>query len=1302
MSRFYFAFLSFALLAFGVFAENEPEGFAKDSKMPASKSTVTTEKSESPITSWAIFPTSLVQKGNPPKQRVELTIDASGDLSSVALKVIAQGRVIAQVDLPPIKKGKNELAILLPEPKEKLSALWRICQTGKDSSKDANQHSDKDSGKNSDKISGKDSSKNSTKILAEKKFDWDKPRHWTIYMISSTHTDIGLHNSQYIQRKMTVGYLDQVKELVDQTASRPQTSQYRYMIEGTWVWGNYEQDRSEKIAQDFAKNYIQPGKVALGCTCAGNHTQVYGFEELCRSAYYKQMLHDRWGIDAKTMIMSDNNGMIWSIVAPYRSAGIENIIFSPNQWNPLPSTIFKKDKTIPAATWNPDAQGGGARVDVSWNSPLPMVFYWQGADDKSKLLVWCSTQYGSGGWRFGINSRKTEVEKMPPLVSKQLQRMEKRYPFDVWLFTQYQDDEVPNLRLADIAGQWNAKWRSPEFRTTGNISEPFDRIRKNFDSQIAVLRGDMTSGWSQHPVATPELLAQKRNVDVALASAEKLAALARILDSHYLYPANELRHAWDMLICNDEHSYGTSGYKGRRVFETWLQHRDWIDKAEATAQKISREALNVLGQKINVSEDSLLLFNPTLISRSEIIEFVSKGKKVRVKTPVIPSFGYKTVAKKDLLRNALPVTEEKNVFSAVTARSANSSTATSKVIDSSNSDKSFNPPQSIDPPVIENKFYQISFATDGSIKNLFDKDLKREMIDQKSPFRLNQFVYTKDNHKTFLSPENARFNVSNDALGTTVSVRLTDKATRAEIEQIIFLPKEEKRIDLDNRFHHIYDLFNKNRYYRYGYFAFPFEVPQGEFYAQLNGAIARPKKDSTGHGTDAYLAVRDWAAVENGSFGAAVIQLDSNLIEFGQIHEDKTDYGRPYRSSHLYSYLFNDWLQMHKASGSEISPRFRYSICSYSGNYRSAGLSRLAQRIVTPLQITEITKRKPLADRKDLLPLEKSFISVDASNVRFLTLKEAEKAGSGFIARFQESDGIASESITIRQDLFNAKTDIAECNITEQFIRPISSSVNKSVKKSSSNATPDSSWNVSKNITNKSKERFTLPLGKFDYKTLRFSPSKEKDLEKPVLTLSTKNDSSIQFSWKPVKNAVQYKIYRGDSADFAVDEYHLIGSGLNCSWNDCFLSPDKDYCYKVAAETKSGELGPVSAPLTVRSDKTGSSLPAPIGSFYTGLITVPKAVHGEKEGQLYLIWGQNTESDLSHYELYRSEKSGFLPDEKTFLARVMPGPYRVGLKEENGLKHHTRYFYRVRAVRKNGIKSEFSSEFSGVTRDDYR
>ena len=116
-------------------------------------------------------------------------------------------------------------------------------------------------------------------------------------------------------------------------------------------------------------------------------------------------------------------------------------------------------------------------------------------------------------------------------------------------------------------------------------------------------------------------------------------------------------------------------------------------------------------------------------------------------------------------------------------------------------------------------------------------------------------------------------------------------------------------------------------------------------------------------------------------------------------------------------------------------------------------------------------------------------------------------------------------------------------------------------------------------------------------------------------------------------------------------------------------------------------------------DRVNEEKPAPIGSVWTGLITHPRAACGEKDGLLYLLWGQNMEKNLSHYELYRSEMTGFVPSAETFVAKVEPGEYRVGRYVDEGLNVHTQYFYRVRAVNTKGICGEFSEEFSGITKE---
>jgi len=1066
------------------------------------------------ITKFKAVPTPLVSRNEPAMQRINLICHASCD-AHLLLAVIRNNQKICASYRFSVNAGDNEVAVMLPVGQTTSNAHFILSD-----------------------LTGN--------IVSEFSMVWHPPREWTLYVIKSSHTDIGLHNSQYIQRDNCSRFLDKAMKLCDKTSTWSDAERYRYVVEGTWFWNNYCDDQGENAARNVIDNYVRSKQISIGGATAGNHTQVYGMEEMCRSTYTRSRLKNEWGIDTKTMTMVDNNGMSWSTVIPYAEAGFKNIFFAPNHWNPLPSTIWPKDNSVEGGKWNPDASGGGARIDVRYDSALPMVFYWQGANEESKVLVWCSTHYEWGGTAFGVTPNMQDMPNfltiMAEKTARQLIKLEEKCPYDTWLFACYGDDEEPNLKLNEVLQEWNSKWRWPEIRTVGDLDEPFDRIRSKHDSQIPVISGDITGGWYQHPVATPELLAQKFAVDRLLPTAEILATLAGIYIPEYQYPVTEFRRAWDALICNDEHSYGVSGYKGRRVYETWLQHRDWIDKAEAIAINESSRAFKVIASHISAAEPSLVVFNPTLQKRSELIDFTfDNGNDIRLLTPEIPSLGYIVI----------PI----------------SSTNTKSVITENEITES---------PILENRFYRIHFAEDGSISSLFDKDLLKELIDTGVQFKCNQFVYTKDNHENFVTPLKAEFQIERDSYAVTIIATTMEPVSGASIKQRVTIFEHEKRIDIDNSLNHVQDLINKDRYYRYGYFAFPFSVNGSTPKVQLNGCIASPGKDQTGHGTETYLAGREWCCVENDEFGVALFQLDSQLLEFGKIHSDKTDCYLPTSGSAIYSYVFNDWLQMHTPGGSHINPHFRYSIVSYSGDFSEAGIPQISERLAHPVISDSIDNQTGF-----LPPDNFSFLETGNPNLSLLALKRAED-GNGIIARFWENSGHGIKNGALSQKMA-PEVAIKRCAIDEQM--------------------HEGDFDLNQ-----------FGLNKHDYLTLRLA-------------------------------------------------------GINLA----------------------------ERPETAQSTDTGC--PAPIGSVYTGLVTIPRAVCGEFQGHLYLEWGQNMESDLSHYELYRSENLGFNPSRDTFVTEVTPGPYRVACFEDKDLRTHTQYYYRVRAVNRIGKCSEFSDEFSGLTRE---
>jgi fibronectin type 3 domain-containing protein len=228
-------------------------------------------------------------------------------------------------------------------------------------------------------------------------------------------------------------------------------------------------------------------------------------------------------------------------------------------------------------------------------------------------------------------------------------------------------------------------------------------------------------------------------------------------------------------------------------------------------------------------------------------------------------------------------------------------------------------------------------------------------------------------------------------------------------------------------------------------------------------------------------------------------------------------------------------------------------------------------------------------------------------------------------------------------------------------------------------------------------DQHPVKLAPFGYATVRVEEGSGPSA--PEVAVGELTDKSVTLRWKPVSGARQYNVYRGDGVDFVPDVYHLVTTTCEMCFTDDWLKAGTSYYYRVAGVDANAWQGILSEAMRGTTHVKGSSPPAKVGSAYTGLITAPRAWRGDRPDMLYLLWGQNADSDLSHYELYRSETPDFQLGEKTFLAKVAPGPYVVVPFEDQGLKPHTTYYYRVRAVDRDGHKGQPSEVCRGVTRE---
>ena len=81
--------------------------------------------------------------------------------------------------------------------------------------------------------------------------------------------------------------------------------------------------------------------------------------------------------------------------------------------------------------------------------------------------------------------------------------------------------------------------------------------------------------------------------------------------------------------------------------------------------------------------------------------------------------------------------------------------------------------------------------------------------------------------------------------------------------------------------------------------------------------------------------------------------------------------------------------------------------------------------------------------------------------------------------------------------------------------------------------------------------------------------------------------------------------------------------------------------------------------------------------------------------QLDVSWAANNESDIHHYNMYRSETAGFIPDASNLVASPATNSY-----SDTGLTAGTTYYYKVAAVDNSTNEGEASDEKSGTTAAD--
>lgn len=567
----------------------------------------------------------------------------------------------------------------------------------------------------------------------------------------------------------------------------------------------------------------------------------------------------------------------------------------------------------------------------------PNAFYWE-APDGSKVLAWNAEHYMFGN-SMGLHDRLKLVEDKLPAYLAQLEK--RGYPYNILDFKMsgfVTDNSPPNVKPCDIIREWNAKYAYPKL-IAATSREWFGRLEKEHGKDIPTHKLAWPDWWADGHASSAHETILTRKTHETFFAAETFSAIAKILDPSFDYPADQFRKTLEKIMLYDEHTWGAA------------QSISQPDSEETKGQWKIKAAFAT-----EPHDEARSLLRPAL---------TSVEKAAAALGPRLPPPG------------ALPVLD-----------------ASQRVTEPRSLPVS--PPGSVEfsENRISNKFFDVTLdPVTGGIKSIFDKELKKELVDQESPYKLNQYVYEtpiggravvdigRSDPAKFerFSPTKAEiYPGTNDPLTGSIFAKTSCKNT-PEIVQEVILYGYEKRIDIHNTVTKDEVLDAEGVYY-----AFPFNVKPFATKTEISLAVMKPGIEQLPGSSSDWHCIQRWADFSNDDFGVTWLTLDAPLVQFSQINTGKWQKILEMKNPAVFSWIMNNyWFTNFKASqGGKLT--FRYSITTHRGPCKNSDAMRFALESVSPLIRS--------------VPSVKRFLEIDNPQAILLAFKQAENGGA-FVLR---------------------------------------------------------------------------------------------------------------------------------------------------------------------------------------------------------------------------------------------------------------------------------------------------------------
>lgn len=1075
-------------------------------------------------------------------------------------------------------------------------------------------------------------------VLATHTQLWQPQRKWKVHVVKSSHEDIGYEHFIQIKQKEIADFIDLAREIarprvIDASGAKSNVG-YHYVMETLLFARNYIDERGERAWRKILKDNVTGGTgLSLMAAPSGVHTHWMDYEQIARVGYpARREMKDRFGLDLKTAFIVDNPSLSWSGMQAFAASGIKYVARFGQGWRAGRSNTYQSTK-LPALFWwqAPDREH---RVLFTWTSSYNMFFWWG------------QTNGGFHGDLRGYPAR---------WVNDQLQMMEDGglrgpYPYDAMIVPDFVDHETPKFDER-IYRQWRETYAYPEIRFE-HPEKFFTYIEKKYGAELPVLSGDLNNFSADYSAIDPDAQGEKRRAARLLPAAEGLGVLAGIADPSFAHLPAEIERTYTRMFDFDEHSWPTLP----QVSDEQLFNAAWVKRQEATrALRASTAAFDraasALGPNLaGAGPGTIAVVNPLLHVRTDTVELKGtavavrdlrsdklipcerlEGGRIRFLANDVPSYGYA-------------------LFQLIESGAAPAAPAAELAME---------------PLAISNRHYTVRFHPEnGAVTSIVDRTSGRELIDRQASYLANQLVYqhknTREGKEGFeYSPAKAvRMEPKLGANQVTFDAWFEDAKLGGRVRQTVTLHAGLKRVDFTNRLESIDVMWAREHADRYRdniYYAFPFAVPGGQIRAEYPGGVVRPYDDQLRWGSHDFIYATRWIDVSNDQGGVTLASNEAGTFSLGELRYNQfaNDYKptKPWLFSYAWSNRMAGLLTLHP---DDCNATLTYSLTHHDGAWNAGPAARHGWEAGSPLVAVPATGGTAARWRDK----QRSFVSADAANVQLTVLKASGVAGRGWIARFVETAGRATE---FEFDASALGTESALlCDLVEEDGAPLA-------------------------VRN---GRVRVAIKPYGFATVRLLAGEAPGAVGP-LSARDVTDSTVQLSWPVAANRdAVYNVYRSDDPEAPPTAYNMVARVRGNAFADRGLHIATAYHYRVAAVSSANLQGPVSAPLVVTTAGENTTPPHPVHE--AGIVR-------RAPDTLFVYWRKNTEPDVARYRVFRGRTPDFGIDGREPDAVVEANAYFLQVFNDTGLQPDTTYYYRIQPVDWSNNVQVVSSLISATT-----